>query len=191
MRRFVPIVIPALVLFAVVVIERVAFRARPFGPLAAAAFGAALLAWPLSATVPVRDERTQPGMLAAVTTTCRALGDKAAVVVLPGTSQLYRQVPQVLRGFCSVPVAIRTDALDASAIETLARKWRADGRVLRVFADSPARITELFPHARTRTVATPSNDQLLEPTLDRPPRDYMTRVDAFVIATVPLGVDSG
>ena len=188
MRRFVPIIIPALVLFAVVVIERVARRARPFGPLAAATFGAALIAWPLSTTVPVRDERTQPGMLAAVTTTCRALGHKAAVVVLPGSSQLYRQVPQVLRGFCGVPVAIRTDALDASAIEALARRWRADGRVLRVFADSPARITELFPNAKTRTVATPSNDQLLEQTLDRPPRHYMTRVDAFVIATVPLGV---
>jgi hypothetical protein len=125
-------------------------------------------------------------MLAAVDATCTALGRNAAVVVLPGASQLYRQVPQALRGFCNVPVAIREASFDRADFETLARRWQAEGRVLRVFADDPARITEMFPNAHTRVVATPENDQLLEQTLDRPPRHYMTRVDSFVIATVPL-----
>ena len=110
---------------------------------------------------------------------CTALGRNAAVVVLPGESQLYRQVPQALRGFCNVPVAIREARFDRADFETLARRWRAEGRVLKVFADDPARITELFPNARPRVVATPRNDQLLEQTLNRPPRHY-------VVATVPL-----
>ena len=191
MRRFVPIVIPGLVLFAVVVVERLVRRSHPLGLVAGVVLAGFLVAWPLSATLPVRGERTQPGMLDAVTATCRALGRDAAVVVLPGESQLYRQIVQPLRGFCGVPVAIRTDDFAVGDFETLARRWRAEGRVLSVFADDPARITELFPNARTRTVATPRNDRLLVQTLDRPPRDYMTRVDSFVIATVPLDTRSG
>jgi hypothetical protein len=190
MRRFVPIVIPGFVLFAVIVIDRLARRSHRLGLLTAAALAVFLVAWPLSTTLPVRNERTQPGMLDAVVTTCRALGRDAAVVVLPGESQLYRQVPQVLRGFCNVPVAIRRDEFDVGDFETLARRWRAEGRVLHVFADAPARITELFPNARPRTVATATNDDLLVQTLDRPPRHYMSRVDSFVIATVPLGATS-
>jgi hypothetical protein len=186
MRRFVPIVIPGLLLFAVIVVERLLRRSHPLGLLTGVALAVLLVAWPLSATWPVRSERTQPGMLDAVTATCGALGRDAAVVVLPGESQLYRQIPQVLRGFCNVPVAIRTDDFTAGDLETLARRWRAEGRVLHVFADDPQRITELFPSAMPRTVAMPKNDRLLVQTLDRPPRGYMTRVDSFVIATVPV-----
>jgi hypothetical protein len=187
MRRFVPVVIPGFVLFAVIVIDRIAHRLRGLGgPLLGAALAVLLVAWPLSATLPVRGEQTQPGMLDAVRATCRALGRDAAVVVLPGQSQLYRQVPQALRGFCAVPVAIRRDEFDVGDFEILARRWRAEGRVLHVFADAPPRITALFPNARPRTVATAKNGHLLVQTLDRPPRHYMSRVDSFVIAAVPL-----
>jgi hypothetical protein len=186
MRRFVPIVLPGFVLFAVIVIDRLARRVRLVGPLTAAAVAVLLVAWPFSATLPVRDERTQPGMLDAVTATCRALGRKAAVVVLPGRSQLYRQVPQALRGFCAVPVARSTDAFGVADLELLARRWHAAGRVLHVLADAPVRITELLPNARPRIVVTARNDDLLVQTLDRPPRHYMSRSDSFVIATVPL-----
>jgi hypothetical protein len=186
MRRFIPIVIPGFVLFAVLIIDRLVRRSSPPALLAAVALGVLVVAWPLSATLPVRNERTQPGMLAAVEATCNAIGQNAAVVVLPGKSQVYRQIPQPLRGFCNVPVAIRQASLDTADLETLARRWRDAGRVLHVLADDPARITELLPNARPRVVATPRNDQLLEQTLNRPPRHYMTRVDAFVVATVPL-----
>ena len=191
MRRFVPIVIPAFVLFAVVVVERLVRRSRPLHFVTGLVIASFIVAWPLSATLPVRGERTQPGMLDAVKATCRAIGRDAAVVVLPGETPLYRQVVQPLRGFCNVPVAISTDDFAAGDFATLASRWRADGRVLRVFADDPARITELFPAASTRTVAAPRNVRLLEQTLDRPPRNYMTRVDAFVIATVPLDPRAG
>jgi hypothetical protein len=186
MRRFIPIVIPGFVMFAVVIVDRLVRRSNPLARLGAVALGVIVVAWPLSATLPVRDERTQPGMLAAINATCSALGRNAAVVVLPGRSELYRQVPQPLRSFCNVPVAIRGDAFGRHDFETLAQRWRAEGRVLRVFADDPARITELFPNSHPRVVATPRNDELLEQTLNRPPRHYMTRVDSFVIATVPL-----
>jgi hypothetical protein len=185
MRRFVPIVIPGFVLFAVVVVELLVRRSRRVGVVVGAAIVVFLVAWPVSATVPVREERTQPGMLHAVTATCRALGRDAAVVVLPGASQLYRQIPQALRSFCNIPVATRTADFGGADFATLARRWRAEGRVLRVFADDPQRITDLFAGARPRTVLTVRNDRLLEQTLTRPPRHYTTRIDAFVIATVP------
>jgi hypothetical protein len=186
MRRFVPIVIPGFVFFAVVVVDRLVRRSQGVGTLVGVAIAVLLVAWPVSATLPVRDERTQTGMLDAVTATCRALGRDAAVVVLPGTSQLYRQIPQALRSFCNVPVATRTDDFGVADFETLARRWRAEGRVLRVFADDPQRVTDLFPGVTPRTVVTVRNDRLLEQTLTRPARHYMTRVDAFVIATVPV-----
>jgi hypothetical protein len=187
MRRFVPIVLPGFVLFAIVVVEWLFTRARRFGPVAGTALAIVLMAWPVSTTLPVRAERTQPGMLDTINATCRALGPDAAVVVLPGESQLYRQIPQTLRGFCNVPVAIREDGFNAEGLGALARRWRAEGHVLKLFADDPERIHELFPNASAQTVATARNDHLLVQTLDRPPRHYMARVDAFVIATVPLG----
>lgn len=191
MRRFVPIVIPGLLLYAVVVIDRIARRYSGLGLIPAVALAVLLIAWPVSATLPVRDETTQPGMLDTVTATCRALGPHAAVVVLNGDSQLYRQVPQVLRGFCNVPVATREDTFDNTEFSALARRWRAEGRVLKVFADSPALIRQMVPNARPHIVATATNHHLLDQTLDRPPRHYISRFDAFVIATVPLGSPSG
>jgi hypothetical protein len=170
-----------------VVLERMVRRAPRRGLLPAGLLAALFVAWPLSATLAVRDETTQPGMLDAVTATCRALGPHAAVVVLNGGSQLYRQIPQTLRSFCNVPVAIREDQFDNTQFAVLARRWQADGRVLKVFAESPAHITQALPNARPRTVAKPTNDHLLDQTVDRPPRRYMSRVDEFVIATVPLG----
>jgi hypothetical protein len=187
MRRFVPVVVPGFVLFAVVLLDRMVRRAPRWGLLPAGLLAALFVAWPLSATLPVRDETTQPGMLDAVAATCRALGPHAAVVVLNGGSQLYRQIPQTLRSFCNVPVAIREDRFDNTQFAVLARRWQAHGRVLKVFAESPAHIAQVLPNARPRTVAKPINDHLLDQTVDRPPRRYMSRVDEFVIATVPLG----
>ncbi|HEY5011674.1 MAG TPA: hypothetical protein VIK61_03090, partial [Acidimicrobiia bacterium] len=187
MRRYLPIVIPGFVLFAAVLIERAIWRYAGLALLPAAVLAVLLVAWPVSATVPVRDETTQPGMLGAVTSTCRALGPRAAVVVLNRGSPLYRQIPQVLRGYCNVPVATRTDDFDDTQFAALARRWRTEGRVLKVFATNTGRITQIFPGVHQRVVATPSNDSLLDQTLDRPPRHYISRLDSFVIATVPVG----
>ena len=187
MRRFLPIVIPGFLLFAVISLEWCLRRLARAGVVVVAALAIAFVAWPVSASLPVRNERTQPGMLDAVHATCRALGPHAAVVVLNGISQLYRQIPQALRGFCGVPVAIRTDDFDDTTFPELARRWRADGRVLHVFADSTARIQQAIPNAQPVITATASNDRLLDQTVDRPPRTYIKRLDTFVIATVPTG----
>jgi hypothetical protein len=186
MRRFVPIVIPGFLLFAVVALEFLLHRAGRVGVGATVLLAIAFVAWPLSATLPVRDEVTEPGMLDAVHATCRALGPHAAVVMLNGPTQLYRQAPQALRGFCGVPVAVRTNAFDDTRLAELARRWRADGRVLYVVADSPARVTRTLPNARPQVVATVTSDHLLDQTVDRPPRTYVHARDQFVIAAVPL-----
>ncbi|MDQ1468490.1 MAG: hypothetical protein QOH10_2905, partial [Actinomycetota bacterium] len=78
------------------------------------------------------------------------------------------------------------DAFDGTELTVLARRWHAEGRVLHVFADTPARVVAILPNARPRTVAVATNRHLLDQTLDRPPRHYVSRTDAFVIATVPL-----
>jgi len=185
-RRFMPIVIPGFLLFAVLMLEWCLRRLSRAGVVVAVALSIAFVAWPLSATLPVRDEHTQPGMLDAMHATCTALGPHAAVVLLNGNSQLYRQIPQALRGFCGVPVATRTDEFDDSTFADLARRWRADGRVLYVLADSTARIRQAIPDAHPIITATATNDRLLDQTVDRPPRTYIKRLDTFVVAAVPL-----
>jgi hypothetical protein len=187
MRRFVPIVIPGFLLFAVVALDWLVRRAGRAGIAVGVLLAVAFVAWPLSATLPVRDEVTQAGMLDAVDATCRALGPDAAVVMMNGPTELYRQAPQTLRGFCDVPVAVQTDDFDNARFAELAREWRAAGRVLYVVADSPERITGSLPRAEPNVVGVAINDDLLDQTVVGPPRHYVHARSEFVIAKVPLG----
>jgi hypothetical protein len=186
MRRFVPIVIPGFLLFAVYALHWLARRTGRLGVGAGALLAVAFVAWPLSATLSVRDEVTQPGLLDAVEATCHVLGPHAAVVVLNGPSQLYRQAPQALRGFCNVPVAVRTNRFHDGDLATLAREWRADGRVLYVVGDSVPRVRAALPDAKPTIAFTPANHHFLDQTVDRPPRTYVDVVGTpFVVARVP------
>jgi hypothetical protein len=186
MRRFVPIVIPGFVLGAGIVIEAVARKFGRRGFAGAAIIAVLTIAWPISADLPVWAETTQPHALDALKTTCRALGPHAAVVVIPSDDAFHLVVPQALRGFCGLPVALRRDGFTPDDFVVLARRWKAEGRVLSVIADAPDQITDLLPNARPRLVASTTNHHLLEQTLDRPPRHYQTQTFSFVIATVPL-----
>jgi hypothetical protein len=186
MRRFVPIVIPGLILFAAVVIDAIARRFRRAGYVAAAALAALAIAWPVSADLPVWAETSQPNSLNAVKATCRALGPHAAVVVIGRNDSFHAVIPQTLRGFCNIPVALSRTIFAPDDYVRLARQWRAEGRVLSVIAGAPALITEILPSARPRVVAVAPNDHLLEQTLERPPRHYTSQSVSFVIATVPL-----
>ena len=61
----------------------------------------------------------------------------------------------------------------------LARRWRADGRVLSVIADAPANITAILPSARPRLVSVERTITCSEQTLNRPPRHYTSKAFSF------------
>ena len=156
MRRYLPLVIPGFVLFSFVVVDRlldVRSASSPNARLAARAGAAVLLvaaiAWPVHTDWPVRGETTQRGFLGPVEQICRTIGPHAAVVVLQGAS-LDQILPQTLRSFCDVPVAVRVfdpkvPALDPPGFARLAQAWKRDGRTLFLIADTQARIDHIVP----------------------------------------------
>ena len=152
----------------------------------AAVLGVAIVAWPISATAAVPLETTQAHLANAVAATCRALGPNASVVVLGGDNSFAAIVPQAIRGFCNVPVAIRMPTMTATDLESLARRVRADRRVLVVLADTPAHITAVVADARPRAVATVVETRELEQTLTKPPRHYWQKTYSFAVGVVPL-----
>ena len=184
-RRFVPIVIPGFVLCAALVVEWLASRRERWATITAALLGVAVVAWPISASAAVPRETTQAHLANALTATCRALGPHAAVVVLRGDNSFDQIVPQAVRGFCGVPVAIRRPTMTRADLEVLARRVRADGRILVLLADTPAHITAVVPDARPRTVATVVETHELEQTLTKPPRHYWRKTYSFAVAEVP------
>ncbi|HEY5014638.1 MAG TPA: hypothetical protein VIK61_18275 [Acidimicrobiia bacterium] len=186
MRRFVPMVLPGFVLCAALALEWLATRPGRRGRITAAVLGVAIVAWPISATAAVPRETTQAHLARALTATCRALGPNAAVVVLHGANSFDEIVPQAIRGFCGVPVAIRRPAMTATDLESLARRVRAEGRTLVLLADTPAHITAIVPDARPRAVATVVETHELEQTLTKPARHYWSKTYSFAVGVVPL-----
>jgi hypothetical protein len=186
MRRYLSIVIPGFLLFGVVVMQWLAARLGKWGIGAAALLAVAAIAWPLSASLPVRSETTQPGMLDAINATCHALGPHAAVIIAKGDDTFHAQVPQAIRSFCNVPVALTHDNFDPSEYGVLARRWKAEGRTLQIVGDTTVGVAATAPGLQPRLIASVVNRHALEQTLARPPRHYTTTKFSFVIATVPL-----
>ncbi|WP_432546372.1 hypothetical protein [Kineococcus sp. SYSU DK004] len=115
-RRFVPVVLPAVVLLAVAAlawaVREVPRRSRALPVTvpapAVAGVGAVLLLVPAAlATVPVAGQRTEAGQVAAVAEACAALRETYGedVVALAVDARSRNEWPQVLRGTCGVPSA--------------------------------------------------------------------------------------
>ena len=198
MRRFLPLVIPGFVLFSFVVVEallRAAVARGDRGALGLAARGGAVvlavaaIAWPLRTDWRVRGDTAQRGFLGPVTQLCRTIGSDGAVVVLQGGT-LELVLPQTLRSYCDVPVAIRIwdppkPALDPAGFGALAAAWQRDGRALYVVADSADRIDHIIPGLRPiATFSAFDNLYLQERILHRPTR-FRTEAYTFVVARVP------
>jgi hypothetical protein len=186
MRRFVPIVLPGFVLGAALTLDWLISRRKRWGAIAGALLGVTMLAWPISATAQVPDETTQASLLGALNATCRSIGPHAAVVVIGGDNSFDQIAPQAIRSFCGVPVAIRLPTLTAAGLEALARRFRAEGRTLKLVADAPEQIAAVLPGTRARTIATVVDDHELEQTLTKPPRSYWVKTYTFAVAEVPL-----
>lgn len=191
MRRLVPIVIPGLVFGAALTLEWLVSRRRRWGSLLAALLAGAAVAWPISATARVPAETTQANVVDAIKATCRAIGPHAAVVVVGGDNSFDLTTPQTIRGFCNVPTAIRERTFTTGQLESLARRFAAEGRTLKLLADTPEHIAVVLPGVRARTVARVVDRHELEQTLTKPPRFYWTKTYSFALADVPVDAAGG
>lgn len=167
-RRFLPVVIPGLLLFAGWLLDRL-WRVDRRAVRVAVAVGAIVVAVaPLGRTGALVDLHEQAGLAADVAQACALLGDDAALLVLDEAgSDMHYRVTQPLRSHCGVPAAfVKPDVTDERIVE-LARK--SPDRQLWVLASREQSLVDrpvddpivLLRHRSSR----------LEATLTRPPRD--------------------
>lgn len=198
MRRFLPLVIPGFVLAAFVFVDLLLtaraisarYGLRVVARVAGVAIVVAAIAWPIHTDWSVRGDTTQAGYLGPLEQLCHALGPHAAVVVLQGNA-LHGQLPQALRSYCDLPVAVRIDVpgvtpIDRAGMTRLASDWRRDGRTLFLVADTPDRIRHILPAAEPSAPITAYNGLFLSEHILERPGGYQPMAATFSIAPVPL-----
>jgi hypothetical protein len=127
MRRFLPVVLPGLIIAAALatqwIAERTSTRAVRLG-LAAAAI-VALVGIPGAYTWPLRTSTSYVGMYDAFGDVCRAIPDGSAVLITTKAHSNLYQVP--IRSFCGVPVSgIRDPDADWTCVIAEANEAWAD-----------------------------------------------------------------
>ncbi len=183
-RRFLPAILPGLAIAASLPIAWLLSRGRPSGPWRLAGAGAAVLLAlvPLAAsTWPIRGMAQQRGYLDVVLDACDLIGDDATVLVVdPWAANV---LPQSLRAWCDVPVAVPDVGFDDAALDRLQRAVDASGRRLVLVAadgDGLAAIPwATGEQRRTRVVVNPVEpdrtfeslpDGYLDPSVVAPPQ---------------------
>ncbi|MFN8076529.1 MAG: hypothetical protein U0Q15_14080 [Kineosporiaceae bacterium] len=172
-RRLVPGVLPFLVAAALVLPAAAARRVSPEASAAARTrlrWGTAaglgfVLAWTLSATVPVALLRTERGEPAAVSRVCAQLRD--GDVVLAVDPRGYHEWVQVVRGVCGVPsAAVRPpegDSLERALARIAPAAAATGGRVVLLAAEPETDVAALPARELTRVqVRTREDERLLE-----------------------------
>lgn len=183
-RRLLPVTMPGVLLLACLAVEHL-LRARPGGrmrPWAAAGFAAAMVAWPAFTLVPVAAARSQDGFQGGIGQVCEAMGDDGAALLLRGAS-LEDALPQALRSFCRVPVAVAPTDLRPRELANLARNWLAEGRTLHVVAGERSQVTALADTAIVAEVRVVGR-RALAPTLEHRPSGYVDEELQLVVAAV-------
>jgi hypothetical protein len=147
--------------------------------------GAVAVAFPFVTIKDVPRMTEQRGLFSAITRTCDTLPSDSAVVMIPEiTSFAYRTVPQTLRGFCNVPVAVMKTPVNVKAVRELADEWKQDGKQLYVVSEYAQTIRQTFPRARVHSSPRTRNPHRLEQTLTRRPSDY--RPESFQLSTAAV-----
>jgi hypothetical protein len=184
-RRFVPAVLPCLAVAAVVSLAWALERSGDRTALkwAVAVVGVAVVAVAAWATKPVPLQREQHGFPAVVEELCAGLPDDAAVLVVghPWSNVL----PQSIRSWCGVPVAIASDALAQSpeGLADLAGTVAEDDHQLVVVAgDRPSlAAAEAAAGSPADSTAAVTATNRLEHTLNRIPSRYMLDDEYFYL----------
>jgi hypothetical protein len=174
-RRFLPVVLPGLVVCAAWVLDR-AWRAAGRVPWrvparVAVAFAAALLvAGPLARSAPLIGLREYGGLTRDVTRACDLLGDDAALLLLnEDDSSMHHFMTQPLRAHCGVPAVWASITISNERLVELAARARAGDRTLYLLAERRTSfdgrpVGAIVPVLRHRGVR-------LEATLTTPPRE--------------------
>jgi hypothetical protein len=136
MRRYVPVVMPVLLLAAAVCLHRLWTASRWLRPLAA--IGAVLVvAVPVAISFPLQSFRADVPQLRLVQQLCDLVPDDGAV--LSTDTATYEGLSQVIRSYCGVPAAGVDQATPASLARIRAAAV-AHGRTLYALTEDPTTI---------------------------------------------------
>jgi hypothetical protein len=195
MRRFLLCAIPLLVLLAYWLVAWLLRRpVRRGAGRTAAVVGAVVLAVigiaaPARSMVDIRNMSEQQGYASVIRDVCGLSGrDAAIVVVADDVGIVHEWIPQSLRSWCDVPVAIlpRESADRAETLRRLAAEWADEGRTLYVVSGIPGTIAGLLPDAELSMTRVAHDRHFLERTLLERPAAYAPGAFALAVAPVPL-----
>lgn len=134
MRRFLPVVIPGLLVCAGWGLDRLfdTRRLPSWGTRSlVAVLAAVMIVGPLRTTLPLASAHEFDGLAEDFQHACGTLGTDAAVVVLdtPETT-LGPRLVQGFRSYCNIPAAYSETPIGSERLEALSAAWAANGRVL-------------------------------------------------------------
>ena len=174
-RRFVPMVLPFVVLMSVLALASLwpADRsAAPWRVAAGALLAGTLVVVPVVRTWPVREMAAQRSYLDAVSSVCDTLGPRATVLVAGGFETLTLSQP--LRSWCGAAVSSPGEGFSQADAEQLRRAAQEQGRSLWVVSLRPDPAAQIGLQGCGPTVVrTASGDRrAVEATLSRPSAGY-------------------
>lgn len=190
MRRFLPVVIPLVLLFAGWGLDRlwshasasgVPGRWTAAGRVAVVAVAAALVAVPGAQLAGLATMEEQGGVLPALRSVCSGVGADAAVLLRgdPGLTFAYLPGLQVV---CDVPVARADGPLSGADLDEIAAGVRSTGRRLVVVATDPQSLGAHRSGGEPTPLVNHPFEQL-EPTLTQRPREMVAA--AFTLYAAP------
>lgn len=178
MRRFVPVVLPLMLVAAAVAMRALVGRGR-WGRPVVALLGVLVLAFPLWATWPMRGVRENVPQYSQVQAICRAVGRDGAVVMVD--TEALGVYGQTMRSYCHVP-SIGLLSVIPSDLLTMKAAVAAHHRTLYVMS----RDIEGVPFVDPAHVAPFSTvrAELWPNVINRVPRSAVHRVTPIYLGTV-------
>jgi len=189
MRRYLPVVLPAMTIAAVVaVVCATSFIAARQPRLRApfiVVFIAAMVVPAAMSGLPLARAQMQGGALAAVHTLCARAGPNGAVAVEP-YGFLGDELTQTMRSFCGVPAAGLVDN-EHTPLTTFASEWKARGRRFYVATTSPKPVLDAAPGAVQVAHVVVADAHEPERSFNRRPREYAPRrVEVWLYRVDPI-----
>jgi hypothetical protein len=175
-RRFVPTVLPFVVLMSVLALASLWPADRSVAPWRVAAgslLAGTLVVVPAVRTWPVREMASQRSYLDAVSAICDTLGPRATVLVAGGFETLTLSQP--LRSWCGAAVSSPGEGFSPADAEQVRRAALEQGRPLWVVSLQPDPAGQLgLPGCGPTVVRAAAGDRrAVEATLSRPPSQYL------------------
>jgi Dolichyl-phosphate-mannose-protein mannosyltransferase len=177
MRRFVPAMMPLMVLLAALsiaalghaVASSTAGRAWQRPVVTIAAIG--MLMFPLGAMRRVAHFEAQTGVLSVVQSACKTVGPRGAIA-FAADDPAGMLLSTAVRTWCDVPVAVLTRPQSTAEIQQIVRSWQAGGRTLWVVGSSADSVAKSAPGINATLVASATSPRQLEMTIQRAPQNY-------------------